>query len=782
MPKLVTQTPLGYRIELDNGVTYDMPEDVAHASFPDLFPSAGQAYVPEQVGQAQHAGAAPMGSPAQQEQWSPFSELQAPPSAPAQAPPWQTSPQQAQPPQGAPGQTYGVPDLLPTPGQAAGMQVSPGQSVSIPVSRTGGGFQKYDLRGIPNPADQAAQLAPGYMQVGQALNQQQVAAQKAAQVGYDPALGPTYDQVTEQENARAQEAQTFDHGTDAILQDHRQRIEQARAMIGRTDPGRWFNDKTLPQQITATFTAAIAGFLNPGGTNQVIEQAMQLIDQDLEAQKFDIETQKFNVLGLETAYDRMVGERARSRSAMLEARQFKIQALMNAITRQQQKYQSEVVLMEYEKAKGQLMLEYVKTGQALDQQYRQNLETAMAHNFKVDSLQAQLRAAAADRAARAQKEAKPPKPAAEIFRMSAPSDPRRAVSLQAPENSAYANWPETTQNKWQDDMRRGEERNRAVNDYIEFMQKGKALYKGLGKDWLNYAKGDAEFAAEYNRLQATMIETFGRQEAGANYTAQEMDLRKAIQGEVDGILIPGHGLEAALKVRDELVQRRADMISRAGVEIVEQSPVALPFVNPDGTPFREEQINAVVQSGQVYGSVPEFRQKAQPGNSRALVEGSFAPPPSASAVEEASMVGWDTGLAALERTASDILSTPDPAARELKREQLSAIVAGFPEYIERADEQGNQIAIDRAKKILKSLPAEERIVDRGLIQTMMPQVWQQYSMGRKDLPFRVDALEVLEDYEKTVVVDIENRRVGAERRKAAEEYRAQPVRRGGGLD
>ena len=46
MPRLLTETPIGYRIELDDGQVYDVDRNAAQNSFPDLFPSAGgTAYV-----------------------------------------------------------------------------------------------------------------------------------------------------------------------------------------------------------------------------------------------------------------------------------------------------------------------------------------------------------------------------------------------------------------------------------------------------------------------------------------------------------------------------------------------------------------------------------------------------------------------------------------------------------------------------------------------------------------------------------------------------------------
>lgn len=75
-------------------------------------------------------------------------------------------------------------------------------------------------------------------------------------------------------------------------------LEDAKTLAAtKTDPERWWSNRSVGQKIAGFVGAAISGYLNPGGKNQTIETAMQAIDQDLDAQAQDMANQR-HLLGM----------------------------------------------------------------------------------------------------------------------------------------------------------------------------------------------------------------------------------------------------------------------------------------------------------------------------------------------------------------------------------------------------------------------------------------------------------------------------------------------------
>lgn len=744
MPRLLTETPIGYRIELDDGQVYDVDRNAAQQSFPDLFPSAGTAYVDAQGG-VPTAGQPMTPMPAQQPQqpmggryfgspdmlppestFQPFApggdvlggQLDAP-TGEDTSPPWLR--------RGMVDQSFSMDD-------ARQMSLKPGQSVSMSVPRV-----KMGVPVPPSAEEQLGNVMPGYEMMQEGLNQRGEAMWNQAQVGYDPAMGPTYEQVGQEEQQLSSDLAERDTWIDEQLAQREAAIQQKLSQVSQMDPKRFFKNADTYTGVMNTIAAGFAGFLSPTGPNQVIENVMRQVDQDLEAQRTDIETQKFQVQGMESSYLREANRFANQRSAMLEQRSMKIQALINGIEREKGKYNSDIVLGTLMEAQGQLSKELGSTLNALGQQEHENL-------FKIYSLQQQLRAQYATAASRRSKEEKP-KDDRIIFRMASPTNPKIAADIRVRENSPYESWDESTRNKWQQEMSLTEGQLRAVNEYLDVIKTAKGLAVGSGKDWLNAMKGDTALATRYQAAKAVMAQQFIRPLTGAATSEHEIKMYEDMIPQIHGIILDKTGnAEVVAKLYERIQEQRADHLVRAGAYMEEVVPVETPYVKPDQTPYTAEEIAMTAGQGVYSGTragAGRARTNFEPGNALDVVRGGSAPV-SRGQQSPAEPTALDR-LSSIKRLSQDI-RTGTPGERYERRLQLREEIVDLVDSVERGriDLSYNPTLMRQVEETIAGVPKADRTLTRPAkgFEDIKPGD-ELYDSAPKE---HIDPLKVLQEY------------------------------------
>ncbi len=713
----------GYRIQNDDGGTYDVPEDIARSSYPELFPQAGSEYVP------------------QQQVWNPF---QPGPMGQAEVPPWaqqgfdqvpggapQQAPQQEQ--QVAP--TTHIPDQAMTPQEAQGIQLQPGQEVSFPVSRTGMGFQSVNPEIIPTPEQTMQNYMPGFLAEQQALQRQQRAVQAQGQVGYNPEFGPTYDQVGGEEQQLAADMQAQNQQAQEALATKEAEIARARQQISRMDPGRVFKNASTATSAMSVISAGIAGFLNPGGTNQVIETVMNLIDKDMEAQRADIETEKFNVAGMESAYSRMAGRQSTDRANLLFDRSMKIESLINGIEREKGRYTSEVVLGQLEATQAQLANEFVKTYESAKQTYLDNWNTKVRADNEIAAQKLDYRARMASIAeSRAGRTKPPPGEENGIIEIPDPSNPSKSVVLKV-NPVIWGNMPaEVKGNVYAKLMTTGP-KVRAVDRYDRAIKAIKEVYDGpLSNTW-NRLKTDPKHASKYNEYVAAfndLLRVRAFEDAGKQLTPHELERFVRTQGDVDTWTLEGGADELAPKLRDQMVTDYAGTISSVG-----------------GYYDEELKLAQAGPTGPVMVPFATRERKFEPGVAKQLSEKSIGPgPKDAGTEEDATVYGWRTGVARIS-TAVKAVEGSKGESRNKAKEELKSNLSEFASQLDKGNIPLTQAHEDYLKSVeseLEKLPPGDRVVDRKFIETLTGGALEEnLPPGYRDYSYQIDMLSYIRD-------------------------------------
>jgi hypothetical protein len=345
-----------YEVQLDDGSTYTTPEHIARDMAPDSFQ--------EQYEQAAsgYGGYAP------------------------EAPPWEMSAQDAAPVmdfapdviEQPPEMTFdeaeaGPVDVFPGSGAqwaaeqglgAGATGLAPGESVSM--SRRGvRPHRGVGPAALPAPPDYSTEL--GLIDAGTAQQSAAYGEMAAAEKTHgeeQQRLMQEQQRIREDTSARWEESHT---NAMAMLEQSEAEIDHAVSQIPRMDPGRVWNNTDNATKFGGIMAAAIAGWLQPGKPNEVINQMHRLMDMDARAQESDIATAKFAVGAAERAYGRLSDRIREDESSYLKRRYFLEQTAIHAIEVEKQKYLSDINRGNLAKMQGKLIADSAETRQKIRQ-------------------------------------------------------------------------------------------------------------------------------------------------------------------------------------------------------------------------------------------------------------------------------------------------------------------------------------------------------------------------------------------------------------------------------
>jgi hypothetical protein len=167
----------------------------------------------------------------------------------------------------------------------------------------------------------------------------------------------------------------------AQTQDYEMRLQQKLDSIPSMDPDRYWRNADTGQKIAGVMSAAIAGWLNPGGPNQAVDLMMKLADRDVQAQMEDIKTQKFQVQGMERGYQRLVDRHTNDRKQYLELRAMGMASIEDRLLVESNKYKSAITLGKFQDAIGTARAAKVEAIQGL---IKQEYDDAMAQAQEVE--------------------------------------------------------------------------------------------------------------------------------------------------------------------------------------------------------------------------------------------------------------------------------------------------------------------------------------------------------------------------------------------------------------
>lgn len=541
MPRLIEETPLGWRIEMDTGEQYDVPNDVAMQSFPDLFaqPEPQQNVIninapmsdPSQMmGQADPIPQNPYMQPQPDPGYMEFPEDQLPPD-----PGYMEFPEDQLPVAPAdPGYMEMPEDQLPP---AAAQPTS----TSVRVERDRYGYPKMDPRAFQL---QEGDLA-GYesaVQGGLEAGRRAMEAQQAATRGQAEFIG---EQVLPEREQMQQKREEFDIAAEQMLADKEAAIDEARAAIPTMNPGRVWNNMSGFQQAASLLGAAAAGFLNPGGDNQVVNQMNKLIEMDMKAQETDIQTARYNLLSAERGFDRMMSKTQRQRGQLIENQMFRLDSLAAEMQKKMMDAQDPILAAQYE----QWAMKVIEGAEMKRLELKQfniarRLDWAKMQFSRARDVMAMKTQRAAIRARKAPKPTKAPEPLPVFHdpvtgRTVVVSDRRTAATMDKGEFGEQ-------RSSWQGRMRIAG----AVKDFKQQIASSGRVYQGPGKGWRwNPDVDDLEFIdAQFSRY---MVEMFAI--AGQHFTDSEQKLFRDQLGEVRG-LVKGGSMDTAMQILDDTLR------------------------------------------------------------------------------------------------------------------------------------------------------------------------------------------------------------------------------------
>ncbi len=692
---------MGYRVELEDGQQYDVDEQAARNSFPDLFPDAGTAYVGPDGAPPSTAPQMPQQSVFQQpvqgtpatvapDQFAPFEPRQTglTEQNPELTPPWMR--QQAAP---GPQQDYPAQQLA---------QLQPGQSVRGSRPRLNRGPPT-----PPNPAEMMGAMQPGYDLQAQGLDRMGQAQAQQAQVGYDPELGPTYDQVTQEETKLSSDLAQKDEHIQTEMDRYEADIQQKLQQIQSVDPKRLFKNASTFTNAMNAASAAIAGFLNPGQPNQVIENMMRQVDQDIEAQKVDIDTQRFQVGAAESAYGRGMQRAQMDRASMLEQRTMRIQALMNGIEREKGKYQSEIVLGGLEQMKGSLGVEMGKTYAALMQEQFQGLERQWEQKLDYSAKMAQVDAA--------RKAAKPPKePNNTLIEIPDPQDPSKNVVLKI--NPDIANTMEKGEfGKYREKLVAMNPKLRAVDDYIKAVEAIESVYGGPLSKWYNTLKSDprqAKLYNEYRQAYNNLLQKKAFDYAGKTFSPTEEKIQREQLGDIDTWSTSGNAVDLASHIRNDFFAEQADIATALGGYVERSTPYVTPPIDPKtGQPTGAKYVGDIIS-----------QEKYQPGSAKSVFKSAYPPEPTGKPSADATKYGWRTTIARVDHVVNKIANAKSDAGKLKAQEELQTFVTDFANHVSEGDiplDPQHEKQLHKIEKTLESIPPKDRMIKRNAFEEIL---------------------------------------------------------------
>lgn len=269
-----------------------------------------------------------------------------PPLAPPVAP-WDVAPATPQPSEPVAPSPFHFEDAPPE----AVAPPPPWQPASTSVKVKYKGYDQPEPR-IPH----SAVTAPLYAQrreVDAAGAAAETQAQGAEQMGrlqdaYDTNVTlPDLQQKSDILGSYEQVRQNLAHQFEGERSEREGRIQQAIDAIPQTDTGRWWTDRTSMQHSMGYLSAAIEGYLKPGGQNGAINLAMKLADQDAQAQAQDIATARAKVGYEQSGYERLLGEQQLRTQDYLAAKEMRLQSLAVATEIKGMSFKSPITQQKY---------------------------------------------------------------------------------------------------------------------------------------------------------------------------------------------------------------------------------------------------------------------------------------------------------------------------------------------------------------------------------------------------------------------------------------------------
>lgn len=149
-------------------------------------------------------------------------------------------------------------------------------------------------------------------------------------------------------------------------------VQQAWQDIPRMDPSRLWSNMETGAKVTGLAAAAIQGFLDPGGKNHAVEGIFRQVDADMAAQRQDIETAAKQAAAQERTYGRLVDAQALEREMLLKSRYYKLQRIAGDMQKNAAQYESSINRAKAQDAIGQVVQESAKAQALWKQQIEQN--------------------------------------------------------------------------------------------------------------------------------------------------------------------------------------------------------------------------------------------------------------------------------------------------------------------------------------------------------------------------------------------------------------------------
>jgi hypothetical protein len=203
------------------------------------------------------------------------------------------------------------------------------------------------------PGAQLAPVAGGYNALGDQLANATAKKRQAllAEAGIKSAMGPpeeqaAYDQEDLMRRERGRRLLAQDQ-IQARLAQEDQRIQSALDAIPQADPNRFWSNKSGFDRVVGAVAAGLAGFLNPGGKNVVVETVQQLIQDDLRAQEMNIATARAKVGSLENRYNRVAGRLEQDELAKRELALYKLETVKAGLAAKMASFKSPLTQAEY---------------------------------------------------------------------------------------------------------------------------------------------------------------------------------------------------------------------------------------------------------------------------------------------------------------------------------------------------------------------------------------------------------------------------------------------------
>lgn len=311
---------------------------------------------------------------------------------------------------------------------------------------------------------------------------------------------------------------------------YQQQIDEAMRSIPTMDPGRVWHRAGDFGSAMGIASAAIQGWLNPGGPNHALENINKLVDQDLRAQESEIDSAHKAVWAAERNYNRHEETVQQRFQRIEENRLFKLRAITAGIEAEAALFQSPIAQAKYAKtlaaANKQLTDTYTNLVQTdySNRMERYKTEETVRHQAEMErqgTIGLGISAKNAETARRAQTQsAKGDQQGINYINdpqtgRSWVVDPRVAATM---DKGEYA--------KVRESLPKDASALAAIKRYVARMNEVGRSYGGWGKS-TRFAP-DSETLAELGQLREKAINTIRHATAGANLTGFEIEIWEKI--------------------------------------------------------------------------------------------------------------------------------------------------------------------------------------------------------------------------------------------------------------